>query len=293
MNTEANLKTEEEVDLIELIAIPLREWKLILKSTIICSIIAVIVALILSPYYTSSAVIVPRSAAGEQTRMGALGAFGSMLGMPTTSLSNNKVLATANSWYYRRDLVRRYNIKPILFPKLWDGNKKLWLTESGNEPSDYEAVRRLVNSLSFSENIETGFITVRTKTADSLFSKRLVENAVEFLDEELAAKSKNEEKSNREFLEKQFENATDPVIKERIAQLIANILEKEMISSYRFIDVIVSPVVPDMKAGPSRRLIAIVGFFVGIIIGIACSYIMAYFSKWLTFIRKSFFRVEH
>jgi uncharacterized protein involved in exopolysaccharide biosynthesis len=87
---------------------------------------------------------------------------------------------------------------------------------------------------------------------------------------------------NQKYLEEQLQRTADPLIKQKIYNLIAQQLETSMMAEVKenfAFKVIDPPMVPDKNIKPKRIQIALLSFFVSIIMGVFLAFLMEYLEK--------------
>ena len=104
-------------------------------------------------------------------------------------------------------------------------------------------------------------------------AKQIVDYYLAALNAKLLKNIKNEASANRAYLEKQLNNTNDPIMKEKISNMIAFEIEKYMLVSSKAFDVLEKPVVPVNRIKPKRRVMVIISLFLGFcvsLLSIAC-----------------------
>ena len=94
---------------------------------------------------------------------------------------------------------------------------------------------------------------------DSLFADTLLSMYMKYLDTYLRTSVQQEAKENRDYLEKQLLGVTDPLLRTKIQELIANEVEKMMVVSKEAFQTIDPPYV--MKQFKEKKLYPLVFAF--------------------------------
>jgi uncharacterized protein involved in exopolysaccharide biosynthesis len=87
---------------------------------------------------------------------------------------------------------------------------------------------------------------------------------------------------NRQYLEDQLGKTADPLIRQKIYNLIAQQLETSMMAevkenfAFKIID---PPKVPDKKTAPKRTLMVVLSLIVSLCIGVFSAFFMEYLEK--------------
>jgi LPS O-antigen subunit length determinant protein (WzzB/FepE family) len=83
----------------------------------------------------------------------------------------------------------------------------------------------------------------------------------------------NDADSNQRYLERLMASTSDPILTEKINNMIAYDLEKSMLVSSRAFDILEKPVVAIHKKWPDRKLLIALGAVVGILIALLAIFV--------------------
>ncbi len=150
---------EDEIDLYELwLTIKKRKWIIIL-ITFISVFSSVIYALFIAePVYKSEAKILPLGESGDT--LSKYQALAGMLGMPVGERSS-KLVVILNSDTLKMRVIKRLNLLPVFFPKLWDKKNKKWkVMDKRKIPDIRDGANRLKGLINISQDQKTGVITI-------------------------------------------------------------------------------------------------------------------------------------
>ena len=185
-------------------------------------------------------------------------------------------------------LITKYNMLPILYPDLWDSEKKNWLVDTPEDkPTLVKAIQdnMLDQFYSATQDKKTELITVNWESTDPTFCEKMVVNIISeltfFLENEYESNAKHE----REFIEKQLNKVTleldfwerqvpddkltlSKITRERLtAQTVytelrkqlelAKITEAKELESFKVLD---APFIPENHFKPNKSLIVILSF---------------------------------
>ncbi len=276
---------EDEIDLLDLWRVLWSGRWLVAGITILATAAAVLVSLYLLPVtYRSEAVLAPVEKEGGG--MGALSGLVGSLPLPISLSGGGKsesILAFLNSRTLRQRLIEKYDLLPLLYPGLWDPERKAWKVEDPEEaPTVVKALQsKALDSLfSVSQDKKTGLVTLAWEGEDPAWCadmlRRVIGELRFFLDNEYVTDARRE----REFVEKQLAKATAEleywerqvpseeltlakISRERLAaQTVYTELRKQLelakISEARenvTFKVLDPPFVPERKYKPKRTLI--------------------------------------
>ena len=137
-------------------------------------------------------------------------------------------------------------------------------------PTVQQAHRAFLESLSISENKQTGLTTVSIEHQSPDVAQRWVELMVTRVSEDLRSKDIQEAEDSIEFLEKQREMTSLVALDEVFTTYrgeTTTIMLAHVSKDYVF-DVIDPPVAPDLKSRPSRSVVVVIGSLLGGILGL-------------------------
>ena len=239
-----------EINLLEYIYVLLKNKWLIISLTLFGFVGGYLLACLKGPTWVTEAVIAPKENESQKTSgLSSLGGFGSLVANQL-NLGNNasleKIELLLDSRDFNARLIERYQLLPevyrVLWPKIykreWDFTGKRW--QPGFKPPPMLEMGSLLNGTFLKKSVEpnnTMIITIRSK--DSTFSFNLARDYLEFLNEDIKSSTQSDAKENVDFLKKQLLSIPDPLLREKILDLIAGEIEKTMIVSkeaFRIVD---------------------------------------------------------
>lgn len=281
---------EYEIDLSAIWQVLVQRKKLIAQITAATTVLSVIYALILPPMYRAEVLLMPLSQ--DQGTGGPLSNqyrdFAELAGI---SLSGNadaqtqRALATLKSRVFTESFMKEAGVLQFLYPSLWDEKTKTWTSKGswfgswfGSEgkpagPSMEGAYRTFnegIRSIRFDR--KTNLTTVTIDWDDPKLAAMWANQLVKHLNARLQGEAIKDAERNIEYLRKQLATSSSVEIQQAIHGLIEAQLKSIMVASTReeyAFKVIDPATVPESKFKPSRRLIVMVGFFLGLIAGMA------------------------
>ncbi|AZZ91661.1 LPS O-antigen length regulator [Hahella sp. KA22] len=162
----------------------------------------------------------------------------------------------------------------ILNEKVYDASSNHWLPaamQPGRDaPSDNLIYQKLFSRLTVAEDKRSGYVTISLQYYSPVLAKEWLEKLVSALNAEMKNKDIDDAQKNIEFLEAQAQRTDVIEVKRVIFDLIESEIRTAMLANaredyiYEYID---PPTVPEMKSGPDRKLMVILGFMAGIIFG--------------------------
>ena len=226
-------------------------------------------ALLTTPIFQSDSVLAPKDPAGnaQSGLISSLGGFGGRLaqglGLGSSSVDHLEILLLSRG--LAEKVLHDNDLMPRMFPKSWDAANKKWLpAEKGKIPKLSEAVEILrQNYLSINADDKKKLITLTVFSRDRQFSKEIASAYLKALNERMREDVRANASANRQYLEEQISSTADPLVREKIQQLIAMEIEKSMMVSSRSFDVLESPTLADYATKPKKKLIVLISLASG------------------------------
>ena len=278
-------------------------WRKKLIVTLIVtafSILSVLYALSLQNQYTSSALVAISSDETQNSSLSQYAGLASMVGvnLPSQSSENKIDLAieTLKSKDFFRHLLNNYNFllrdiyasksydmrnnKIIYDDRIYDENNDSWVRKAkfplSAQPSYIESHEHfLEKNLRISNDVDTGYITISIEHFSPIFAKNLVDLMISELNNQIRKRDKEEANKAVEYLLEERNNNPVMSVTEAIDSLIESQLRTIMLTEIRddyIIKIIDSAHLPEKKSKPSRAIICIIGFFLGLFV--AATYII-------------------
>ncbi len=282
-------------------------WRVVRKSRLFIMTLAAIsvistalYSIFLTDVYEAAAIIAPVS--GKDNVQDRLSAFSQQFGMipglsmPASS-SSSEIVNTLNSNILRREVIERNNLMPLLFPERWDKGSGAWREEKAGKgpfmylaaispwrkddgaPTMWDGVRSLKAIIRVKSNPKDNTITVSADTYDPGLSARLVGSFLAALNDHVSGESKRVADSTRRYLEGQLRSTADPLIRQKIYNLIAHQIEVAMMSEVKenfAFKVIDPPQAPDRKVGPKRLRMVSLSLALSLFAGAFFSFFIEY-----------------
>ncbi|OGS37762.1 MAG: hypothetical protein A2293_14785 [Elusimicrobia bacterium RIFOXYB2_FULL_49_7] len=265
----------KEIDLIQIV-IPLwnyRKW--IAIGTGVVTLIGLVYALFATPVYYSEAIIAPKEpqksngAASMLSQLGGLGGMvASQFGLGNTNLDKMEIITKGR--VLAESVIVRNNLMPILYADRWDSVKGRWSTSDTNDiPKMRDAIEMLrKDNLQVTVDDKINMIMLGVNYPDPVWAKKITEYYLTALNDKLKNDIIADAEQNRIYLLNQLNNTTDPLIQEKIQNMIAFEIEKSMLVSSFSIEILEKPVVPLLRKSPNRKLIVIVSGISGFLFSI-------------------------
>ena len=138
-------------------------------------------------------------------------------------------------------------------------------------PSSQEAFEEFLKSFEVIEDKSTGFITITMNHYSPFVAKNWLDGVIQNLDKTMRQEDKIKAMSSIDYLNKQISQTSLAEIRNALSELIKQQTQTLMLveanENYVF-KIIEPPYVPELKAGPSRAIICILGTLLGSIFSI-------------------------
>ncbi|MFC1857775.1 Wzz/FepE/Etk N-terminal domain-containing protein [Thermodesulfobacteriota bacterium] len=278
---------EDEINLLDLFLVLLKHKIFIAGMIFITGIAAVTYSLGLTNIYRSEATIALR---GEKETgsnpLSRLGGFGGMvagefgLGGGGTLEKLEVVLTSRN---LARRVIKKHKLMPIIFLEDWDVKKKKWQVDPAPTLQDAEKMMR-DGLLKVDSDSKKSTIVVSIEHEDPELAKKIVEYYIKELSETLREEVLSGATENQRFFKQQLEKTSDSLLKEKIYNMLAGEIEKEMFARgqkyYGFV-VLDPPITsdPDKKVKPKRSIICILSVMVAFFLAVFLSFFMEFIDR--------------
>jgi len=313
---------EDEINLLDYWRVIWKRRKLIGYIVAVTVALTVVISLFMTNIYQAEAVITPITAkegggGGGMAAMLAQQLGGGLPGimMPGAS-SAAEIVNLLKSNILREKVIVRHKLLPILFEDDWDAKKQRWKAEGDNGgfrinlnplswvtsllslvrpapppsiakkqpgiPDVWDGIRTLDKLVTVKNNIKENTITITAQFKDPELAAKLVEYYLSTLMDHMSAEARRVALTNQKYLESQLGEATDPFIKQKIYNLIAQQVETSMMAEVKenfAFKVLDPPRAPDRKFKPKRAQMVVLSFVVALFIGIFVAFFLEYLEK--------------
>lgn len=295
-------------------------WRVVWKRKVVIILIVFITvtatafyALSIKDIYQSTAVIT--SISSKEGGGGGLSALAQQFGgLPGISLpgssSASEIVNLLKSNILREKVIERYNLLPILFYGKWDDEKKDWKkegkgglslviqkvvaaikpkaqnpkskTQDGEIPVVWDGLRMLNKIVKVSDNKKDNTISISVELHDPEAAAKMVEYFLATLTDHMSGEAKRVARTNRKYLEEQLWATTDPLIKQKIYNLIAQQIETSMMSEVKenfAFKVIDPPKAPDKRIKPKRSQLVMISFIAALFAAVFLAFFLEYIEK--------------
>ena len=273
---------EEEINLLDLWRVLVREKWLIFLFTILCTTGAVVMALYTAPIYRAEVLLEPITETGKQGGglLSQYGGLAAMAGIDIGGSSGTKdtALAKLQSRVFVREFLNDEKLLPILFHEKWNPQTKSWqVKDPKNIPTMWNGVNAFNKILNISENKKTGLITLAIEWHDREAISRWANLLVERINRHLRMLAVKDAKKNLAYLYTELAGTQIVEVQQAIARLLETQIKTIMLANVRteFAFKVIDPaVVPPegQSIRPKRRLMVVLGFILGVFMGIVAAF---------------------
>jgi len=285
-------------------------WKrklLLLSITATFSFLSVIYALTLPNYYESSALLMQKEGAEGNSMLSQYSGLASIAGISLPGgKEENKIdlaIAILKSRSFLEDISKEINnfsqivmaskrydevTNTIIFdPKVYDSDKKEWTRKvkppQKKEPSILE-LHKVYNQdvFSYYKDKETGYITLSVELISPVHANEFLNKIISRLNDISRQQALEEAQKSLGFLQEELSKTSQISIKDSISKLSDVELNKKMMAAVNkdyLLKIIDPPYIPIFKSSPSRALICIIGFILGVIVSLLYILFLEFYKK--------------
>jgi uncharacterized protein involved in exopolysaccharide biosynthesis len=286
---------DDEIDLKELFSALWAGKITIILTTFVASVIAVAIALYTPNIYRAEALLSPVSSDGGGMN-GLASKFGGLASLAGVSLGGGGFDKTTmgievlKSRTFFADFVDKHPVMvDLMASKGWDSNNneividteiydvdsKVWVREAKaprkSKPSVQEAHEEFSKLLSVSQDKESSFITIAIEHYSPYVAKQWVDWLVQDINNTIRNQEVQQAQRSIDYLLNQIEQTKLAELQMGFFELIQSQTETIMLAnaSPEYLFKTLDPaVVPELKTGPKRALICMLGFLLGGMVGI-------------------------
>ena len=299
--TENQALDSDEIDLLALLRSLLRHKLSIFMLTLLFGVGALVVALT-TPNTYQAEVLISSSQNKSGGGLSALASqYGSMAALAGIDLGSGdtgleSAMALLQSRKFIISMIEEENLKPVLFPKSWDSEAKVWLelppglvdriknifaTEVepvDPVPSDLAAFKAFDDLFSVSKDKLSGLVTIKMQSEDPQWAAYIANKIIIRLNEYLRNEAILQSDSNIRYLEQEIADTPLVEFKTALYELVESESRNKMFANvnkeYAF-KVIDPALVPEQAVKPKRALILVLGVMLGFMLGCAQALIRA------------------
>jgi len=246
-----------------------RKWSWILIHFVVIALTVSYVLFWATPFYTSSVVVVPKenSGSGSDDLLSKLGGLGSMVGAGLDingSTNLDKTALILNSGDFLTLFIEKYDLLPELFYKNWDSLSGNWLIEKPEKyPTTLKGIKKMQDDvLVIAKDATVGALTITMTIQGEGQSKLWVDRFLHESNLYLKRIQMQNINKNKSFLKNRMNRTSNPKILEKIQNLLAFEVEKEMLADDESFEIIESSVIPLKPSWPNKPVLLILAILV-------------------------------
>ncbi len=175
------------------------------------------------------------------------------------------------------DLVEKHKLMQVIFKDSWDEKTKTWKTEE--PPTLQDAYKSMQGMLEIKPDKKNGVLKLGFLFPDPALAQKLLSYYVAGMSEFLRQQSLENVATQSKALQEQLITTTDPLLRTKLAEIIAQYVEKETLAKvqrYYGFNIIDPPFVPEKRFKPSRAQICILSVIVAFFMAIFLAFIREY-----------------
>lgn len=301
MNNSNNLNNNnelgDEIDIKALVNIILTNMRLIIASTSLFAIMALIYSLTLPNIYQSTALLSPVGDQGSSNQpLNNIGGLASLAGInissPSGGNSTKAITKITTLSFFKENILPNIFLPDLMAVKTWDEESNSVIyndsiyslqTEKWNEiPHPQKSYKAFNDKLKVSQDYDTKFLTISIKHESPHIAKEWTELIVNQINDYFRAKDKLEAESAMKFLNSQMALTSYTEIKQVVAQILKQkmqqltLIEANKFYVFSYLD---QPAVARKKIEPSRTSICILGTLLGFMLGVLIVLVRSYFKE--------------
>lgn len=282
---------EDEIDLRELFSIIWKGKWLIIGITFVFAVGSVLIALSLPNEYKATALVQPSESGSGGKLTSLAGQFGGLASLAGINLgageSSDAVIAMEilKSWGFVEQFIKKHDLAvPLFAAKKWDqsSNKLVidealyapelnkWTREAPKgkspEPTSWELYKVFKERLAINQDKETGLVSISVTHYSPVIAKQWTDWLVQDINYYMKERALQEANESIKYLEEQINQTSVAEIRTVFSELIQEQHKTKMLAQvsdeYVFKTVSVAKV-PEEKDKPKRKLMVIIGIFLG------------------------------
>lgn len=296
----------DEINLLDWWQILTKRKRLVIAAAFLCAFVAAVISLVMTPIYRADVLLAPaqagEAAGGLQAALASQ--FGGLANLAGISMPGggdvDMALVTLQSRRFIDRFVREQKIKPILFEERWDKEAAAWKEQSASpvtilkniimpgdgvrrasdlapgEPSLLETYKLFTEEvLGVRKEAETGVVTVQIEWEDPVIAAQWANALVARLNAEIRQDAIDESERSIGYLKEQIESTNlaglQTVMYRLIEEHTKNITLAKANDDYA-LKIIDPAVVPEESVKPNRRLMVVLGFMAGLLLGVLAAF---------------------
>jgi uncharacterized protein involved in exopolysaccharide biosynthesis len=247
------------------------------------AILALIATFLITPEYRAETVLAPvsaaRSSSGLASIAGQLGGLAALAGINLGAQDNTaEAVAILQSRALTERFIQKNNLLPVLFPDEWDAAKARWAVDDPDDvPRLWQGFERFDKSIrTVNQEPETGLVRLTIDWTNPAQASEWANGLVDEVNADMRGRAIAQSRKNIEFLRGQLQSTNELELRTAVFGLVEAEMKNAMLAAVRTefaFEVIDPAVVPEKVYWPNRILLAAVGLFAGLLIGVIAVFI--------------------
>ena len=274
---------DDEINLLDLWKILAECKRLILITTVLTTLIALLSAFFMTPVYRAETLLAPvqhEQRGGLSAMASQFGGLASLAGIDVGSAGGSgldEAIALLNSREFTNKFIREEKLLPILFEQEWDADSKKWHEKAPTEWSAYESFDSM---RSVNIDKKTGLVTLAIEWKEPNQASEWVNRLVQRINAKLRNEATLKSDKSIQYLNDELKKTSIIEVKQSIYKLIEAQTKNKMLANtqdeyaFRVLD---QAVAPEEQIQPQRELIVVIGFILGVMLSI----FLAFFLKFI------------
>jgi uncharacterized protein involved in exopolysaccharide biosynthesis len=267
---------DDDIDLRAVVAtLWARRWWIAMIA-VLFTIPFAISAFLAEPLYRAATVVADArsDATGSNSLTAALGALGNLGNVARLNIQgatySDEAIAVLRSREFTERFIAEHDIKPQLFPEIWDARTRQWLAP---EPTLSQAYRVFNAIRSVTQAGRGGLVTVAIEWRDPVQAAEWANAVVAQLNAEMRERAIASTKLSVSYLEKELATTSTIDTRQAINRLMEAQINQRMLANvtaeyaFRIVERALPPD-PDDSVGPSKLVLLALGPTLGVVFGI-------------------------
>lgn len=255
----------------------------------VCLAAGIAVALLMTPIYRASVVVVPvsadRVAGGLSNTIGQFGGLASLAGLSLDSrdINSEEALAVLRSRQFLGAFIADHDLLPRLFPRRWDASRRAWKEPVGREPTAARGVKFFNERLlTVGRDKKTGLVTVSVDWIDRVEAAAWANELIARVNVEMRNRATANAVASIAYLERERESTQFVETRDAINRLIEAQIKQRMLATvtqeyaFRTVDRALPPDSDDLLR-PKRVFLVATGALGGAALGVIVALLVAAF----------------
>jgi uncharacterized protein involved in exopolysaccharide biosynthesis len=270
----APMVRDEAINLAEIGSILWQNKWVLIISTLVTAIAAVIYAFVATEWYRADVLLKLAEQKQSQGLLGQLGDLGGLASLAGLDVNDNKSaepIAVLKSREFIGAFIEDQNLLPLFFPSKWDASAKRWKSPDIKKQPDVRDGIKYFSKRVFNvtEDRKTGLITVAVQWTDPNTAATWANMLVERVNDLMRKRALTKSEENVDYLKQELTASNVVMLQQSIGRVLESELQKLLLAkaekeySFRILD---HAQVPKWRSWPDRPLVASVTPIVGLVL---------------------------